>query len=155
VATEGKRRTGVSKRRKLKIGLATLVLLVFAGWMLIDSGSPFGRYQIKKTTLEWTCLAPFPDTAKFSKIVTTGSMFTRSFEIVFEDDATVIRKWLGASPVSSLGNIKSDIHMQTDEIELFTTKPTFYMIDTCVKIAAATLNVSADGTTVSIYVAWS
>jgi hypothetical protein len=58
-------------------------------------------------TKKWARLADFPKTASDLRVETSGSMFTREFQVSFQDTAANIRVWLAASagPASVSPNI--------------------------------------------------
>ncbi|WP_435020913.1 hypothetical protein TA3x_002088 [Tundrisphaera sp. TA3] len=90
-------------RRKALILMAgcfagSLLAGVGVGYQLFSPHSSRNRASAIRRTLEWGRLEPFPASARDLKIVTEGSMFTRSFRTSFVAPVADVERWLRQSP---------------------------------------------------------
>jgi hypothetical protein len=77
---------------------AAIALLLAAGWFVFAIESPPNRASAIRATLEWGRLAPFPVLDSELHIKTSGSAFTRQFDISFTGDPEQIQQWIRSSP---------------------------------------------------------
>ena len=93
----------LSKKRKWIMGvglfmmLGTLAVMV-GGWLIFSPASPVNRSSAITTTQQWARLADIPTTRIDLQVHTKGSMFSREFEIVFQDTPVNIQAWITESP---------------------------------------------------------
>ena len=93
-----------SQRRRWIIGLCLVVVSLGAvaaiggGWLLFFDDSPLNKASAIDATEEWARLAPLPLTKTDLVIQTSGSAFTRQFDVSFRDTPANIRAWLSACP---------------------------------------------------------
>jgi hypothetical protein len=97
----------LSKKRKWIIGvgfgiftlmMAGILTIIVGGWFILSPESPINRASSISVTKQWARLADFPTTHTDLRVQTSGSMFTREFEIVFRDTPANITKWIEGSP---------------------------------------------------------
>lgn len=91
-------------RHPLAIG-AAVVLAMLAVLVFIEVSAsftnvvlPWHRQSAIDVTLSWGGLAELPSTATSVSITTSGSLFTRTFDLRFDAPANDVRKWIEESP---------------------------------------------------------
>jgi hypothetical protein len=89
-----------------KIILRTLlglffVLVLFIGLFVVPYFAnivmPWDRAGAIETTLLWGGFADLPDNSSDVSVQTSGSMFTRTYKIEFDSNATEIKNWINKS----------------------------------------------------------
>jgi hypothetical protein len=68
--------------------------------------------------LEWSCMAPLPQSAYALASETTGSMFTREFLVSFKASEADIRAWLAVSP-----GVQGQVMDSADSVMIYSIKP--------------------------------
>jgi hypothetical protein len=68
--------------------------------------------------LEWSCMAPLPQSAYALESETTGSMFTREFLVSFKASEADIRAWLAVSP-----GVQGQVMDSADSVTIYSIKP--------------------------------
>jgi hypothetical protein len=96
------------KKRPLLLRLLLVFGLLFAlavGWMALEVVAYFGNIVLPwhrqgaiRAACEWGGLAPLPPAANDLEVRTSGSLFTRTFDIGFTAPAEEIEAWVDRSP---------------------------------------------------------
>ena len=102
----------MTRRHKFFVAFCTTgLVLVGCGvtcWYVLDHDSPHNQASAIEAVREWARLAPLPESATGLDIQTTGTMFTREFNIEFTAPAADILAWLEKSPGPSAAKLRQD-----------------------------------------------
>lgn len=80
------------------VALLALSVLIEVGAYFSNVMLPWHRQEAIEATLLWGGLAELPSTATNVSVTTSGSMFTRTFDLKFEAPDHEIRRWIAESP---------------------------------------------------------
>lgn len=118
----------LKKTTKIGIGIGVIVLLPI--FLLIDFIAieiiadvngivlPWNRQSAINATKKWGGLSDFPANAKIIEISTSGSAFTRTFDIKFTSDTESIRNWIKISK-----RLNDNIPTQNNSIDIYDINP--------------------------------
>lgn len=105
-----------------------------------DNSSADKRQEMIGIVLKCGELAPIPQGAQIKSVKTEGNMFTRSFRLVFEADASVIDSWLDNSK-----GVKTAKIVETGDVKK-------YVLNAKCGFQYAEVNVDRQNRTVTVYV---
>ena len=132
------------KTKRIAIGCLGAFTLYGGCWLFFDIESPLNRNSAFSAVYEWARLEPIPSAAKNISISTTGSMFSREFNLNFDASKADIESWLSISP-----GTKSVTPEKTVQGDLY------FKISPGGGAQGAEVTVSSEGTHVWVHAYWS